>query len=365
MSCERQIEGTGSHGAPEVSVLIPTYNQERFIDGAIASALDQDYPSLEVIVLDDASTDGTGRTALAWTRDSRFRYVRNERNLGRVANYRRGLNEMANGAWVVMLDGDDFFTDPAFISHARAAIARHADRPIVFAQAGHRMHYPDRRRPDRDNLPPIKGGECVLSGGDYLRFFYETGFFTHLGALYDRCAAMRIGFYTADISSSDMESFFRLALEGEVLLLNTIAGCWVQHGENASLNLHLDELEANVRIFGQSAALAVGRGLVTRREISRPLRRYEAFALIYLFRTAIGKTARGPLALLKLLHIAFRVNPGLLTEWRFLFGCLWCAGRLTASAVKRFPVVRFFGRTLRRLSRKRGTGLRRQERGIP
>ena len=76
--------------APKVTILIPTYNQERFIDRAIASALWQDHPSLEVVVLDDASTDGAGRAARAWSHDPRFRYACNERNLGRVENYRRG-----------------------------------------------------------------------------------------------------------------------------------------------------------------------------------------------------------------------------------------------------------------------------------
>jgi glycosyltransferase involved in cell wall biosynthesis len=119
--------------APRVTILIPTYNQERFIDQAIASALGQDYPSLEVVVLDDASTDGTGRASRAWAYDRRFRYVCNDRNLGRVANYRRGLTHHARGEWVLMLDGDDYLADPGFIGRACEAIDLHRDRPIVFA----------------------------------------------------------------------------------------------------------------------------------------------------------------------------------------------------------------------------------------
>ena len=45
-----------------------------------------------------------------------------------------------------------------------------------------------------------------MSGADYLRFLFETDFFTHLGALYNREAAIKAGFYTAEISSSDMDS---------------------------------------------------------------------------------------------------------------------------------------------------------------
>jgi len=343
-----KIEATAPASTPKVSILIPTYNQERFIERAIASALAQDFLSLEIVVIDDASTDGTGTAARAWKQDPRFRYVRNEHNLGRVANYRRALAELARGDWVLLLDGDDFLTDAGFIRRACAALARHADRPIVFAQAGHRVHHLNGQRPDADILPPIDGDEDVRSGADYLHFVFETGFFTHLGALYDRRAALRIGFYTADISSSDMESFFRLALEGEVLLLNTIAGCWVQHGANTSSSLRLADLTPNVRIFSQSARLAVQRGLARWRDYSESLRRYEAKTLLHLFGLTVGKTAPSPLALLRLLGIAFRINPRLLRDRLFLSGCLRLVRPLARVALDRSRMVRLAQRVLGR-----------------
>lgn len=50
---------------PRVSIAIPTYNQAQFIGQAVSSALMQDYPNLEVIVVDDASTDPQALDALA------------------------------------------------------------------------------------------------------------------------------------------------------------------------------------------------------------------------------------------------------------------------------------------------------------
>ncbi len=307
---------------PRITILIPTFNQERYIDQAISSALTQDDPSLEVVVADDASSDLTGETARLWAFDRRFRYVRNDHNLGRVANYRRALLDLARGEWVLMLDGDDFLADNTFIRRACEALDRHAARPIVFAQAGHRVHYLDGARRDVDIFPPIAGAESVLIGGDYLRMVFDTGFFSHLGALYNRQAAIDCGFYTAQISSSDMDSLLRLALTGEVLLLNTIAGFWVQHGSNASSSLPLADLEANAKIFRQIATSAVQSGQSTWRTLQGPLTRYEAVTLIHLFGTMIGKTARGPLALFRLFGIAVRINPRLFHEKLFLSGCL-------------------------------------------
>lgn len=341
-------QGT-SAPAPRVTILVPTYNQERFIERAIASALAQVYPSLEVVVLDDASSDGTGRAARAWMRDRRFRYVRNDRNLGRVANYRRGLCDHARGEWVLMLDGDDYLADPGFVGGACEALDRHGDRPIVFVQAGHRVRYLDGGGGDVEVLPRIEGAERVVTGGDYLRFVFETGFFTHLGALYHRERALRAGFYSAEISSTDMDSLLRLALDGEVLLLNRIAGCWVQHGSNASSHLPLDELRANVRIFRDIARTAVRRGVGSWEELGKPLTRYEARSLVALFDTMIGDTARGPLDLVRFLRVALSINPGLLWNGHLMSACLGHARTLTALTLERRPLGRLILRTLRAL----------------
>lgn len=330
----RAIEVPATHAAaPTVSILIPTHNHERYIERAIAGALMQDYPALEVVVVDDASTDRTADLVDPWKRDPRFRYVRNARNLGRVANYRQALTEHARGDWVMMLDGDDHLVDPGFIRHAVAAIQRHANRAIVFAQAGHRVHDAAGHRPDVDVLPPIDAPERVMAGGEYLHFVYATGFFTHLGALYHRRSAIAHDCYTAEISSSDMDSLLRLALEGDVLVLNTIAGCWVQHGGNSSANLPLVEIAANVRLFRRIARMAVRRGLTSMGAIDGVLTRYEAQTLAHLFSQTLGRTARGPFAVLRMVSIAISINPRLLLSLH-LAGAYWRSARVLTRATR-------------------------------
>lgn len=305
-------------GTPEVSILIPTFNHERYIDRAIASALMQDFPSLEVIVADDASTDGTEAVARKWSSDPRFRYARNGRNLGRVDNYRNALTAHARGKWALLLDGDDYLTDPGFIRRAWEALRRHGASAPLFAQAGHRVRYVADRRADVDITPGITGGECVMTGVEYLRFVFDTGFFTHLGTLYNREAAIRHGFYTANISSSDMDSLLRLALEGNVVVLDTVAGCWVQHGQNTSSNLPLRDVYANARIFRRVARMAARSSPVPAARMEESLTQYEARTLIHLFGETVGKSARGPFDAVRMLFIAFRVNPRLLLHRRLM-----------------------------------------------
>jgi glycosyltransferase involved in cell wall biosynthesis len=281
----------------------------------------QDFPSLEVVVCDDASTDDTEAVASTFLHDPRLRYVRRTSNLGRVANYRRALEDDARGQWVLMLDGDDHLTDPCFMTTALRVLAAHADAEPRFLQAGHRVvRQPGSMPPGAkralvvDILPEIAGDCEVMSGGDYLRFVYETGFFTHLGTLYRREAAIRQGFYTHDISSADMDSLLRLALTGNVVVLKTIAGAWVQHGGNASSNLPLDSIEENVRIFRTIAREGAAAGRVDLREIERSLTRYEARTLAHLFSVAVGRSANGFAEAVRIMWVIMRINPRLLLE---------------------------------------------------
>ena len=61
-------------GLPLVTVIIPTFNRKEIVKEAITSVLDQDYPKIEVLVVDDGSTDGTGEE-LQKTFGSVIRYV--------------------------------------------------------------------------------------------------------------------------------------------------------------------------------------------------------------------------------------------------------------------------------------------------
>jgi glycosyltransferase involved in cell wall biosynthesis len=330
---------------PKVSILIPTYNHEQYIDRTIASALMQNFSSLEVIVSDDASTDRTENFARSWATDPRFQYRRNERNIGRVANYRKALTEYARGEWVLVLDGDDHLVNPDFIRQAWEALERHAGSSPVFAQGGHRVYDLQGNRPPVDILPNIDGIEKLMKGACYLRFVYETGFFTHLGTLYNRRAAIENGFYTMDISSSDMDSLLRLALHGEVLVLNTIAGYWVQHGKNSSSNLPLDDIAANVRIFRRIARMAVKRRLISMPEIDNVLTRYETKTLVHLFTAALGKTAKRPADALKMLAIVISVNPRLILNGQLMGTCgkyFWTLAFLALGRCK--PYLAFTGR---------------------
>jgi SAM-dependent methyltransferase len=96
---------------PFVSAVMAAYNYERYLPEAIDSALAQDYPAdlLEIIVVDDGSTDGTPELAKRYASEhpGRVRYVRQD-NAGLAAATTRGLRE-ARGGLITLLDADDMW----------------------------------------------------------------------------------------------------------------------------------------------------------------------------------------------------------------------------------------------------------------
>jgi glycosyltransferase involved in cell wall biosynthesis len=90
---------------PRVSVLVPAYNAEHYVETALDSVRMQSFRDWEVVAVDDASTDGTA-ALLRTTNDPRIRTEQNATNLGMTANWNRCL-ALARGEIVLKLDADD------------------------------------------------------------------------------------------------------------------------------------------------------------------------------------------------------------------------------------------------------------------
>jgi glycosyltransferase involved in cell wall biosynthesis len=90
---------------PLVSVCIPVYNTERFVADAITSALSQTYRDLEIVIVDNASTDTTPQVLAGFT-DPRIRVFRNDKNIGAAGNFNRAVS-LARGRYLKVLCADD------------------------------------------------------------------------------------------------------------------------------------------------------------------------------------------------------------------------------------------------------------------
>ncbi len=109
MSLKTTQSASATSGAcsqePLVSVVIPTYNRALLLQRALKSVLQQTHRNLDVIVVDDASSDDTPEVVRAFD-DPRVRYIRNEENRGGAATRNSGI-QAAAGEIVAFLDDDD------------------------------------------------------------------------------------------------------------------------------------------------------------------------------------------------------------------------------------------------------------------
>src|SRR5580693_9517659 len=108
-------------GIPAVTILIDTYNHERFIEEAIVSVLEQDFPraETEILVVDDGSTDRTPEIVRKF--QPQLRLIRKP-NGGQASAFNSGIPE-TRGEIVAFLDGDDWWA-PGKLRHVVEAMER-------------------------------------------------------------------------------------------------------------------------------------------------------------------------------------------------------------------------------------------------
>jgi glycosyltransferase involved in cell wall biosynthesis len=117
---------------PLVSILIPVYNRERYIGRTIESALQQTWPDIEVIVVDNCSTDHTWKIVSELAgRDMRIRCFKNSRNIGPVRNWIEAARH-ATGEFSKILWSDDLMA-PGFVETAVRCFMEHDDLAFVYS----------------------------------------------------------------------------------------------------------------------------------------------------------------------------------------------------------------------------------------
>ncbi|MBQ7578465.1 MAG: glycosyltransferase family 2 protein [Synergistaceae bacterium] len=151
--------------SPLQSVIIPTYNRKEMLAEALDSVLKQSQKSLEVIIVDDCSTDGTDEFVKTIT-DTRVRYFRNEKNSGPEINRSLGLRN-ARGKYITFLDDDDYYTDYDFFAKAVKIFEEHdsENAPLSFVCANVEMFTIET---GRTNTEHNIGAPGRVNGLDYI-----------------------------------------------------------------------------------------------------------------------------------------------------------------------------------------------------
>jgi glycosyltransferase involved in cell wall biosynthesis len=201
-----------SNDFPRLSVIVPAYNAANFIRDAIRSIEEQDYPTLEIIVVDDGSTDATREVVAG--HNGAIRYVRQE-NQGAAGARNHGLS-LARGSLITFLDADDVWTPSAL-----KLLTEHLhDSPQTDVVLG-RVQY--------TRLLTDSTGEHRMEafGDPCISFSFDAGVFR-------RQIFERIGTFDASLRSSEDVDWFMRAREARVMIdvLEDVVLFYRRHGRN-------------------------------------------------------------------------------------------------------------------------------------
>lgn len=161
---------TDQNSCPLVSVIVPVYNVEDYLERCVRSILGQTYPYLEIILVDDGSTDSSGALCdVLQSQDARI-LICHTNNRGVSAARNTGL-EIASGAYIVYVDADDMIGVNHVLNLLSCAIGADADVAIttlsVIPNGEEVSALPSRTPTDYELLPSIEAARIALSPSNF------------------------------------------------------------------------------------------------------------------------------------------------------------------------------------------------------
>ena len=232
--------------APLVSVIIPTYNRKKMLIESVHSVLLQSHPHIEVIIVDDGSTDGTEDLIQEeFPDEKRIKFHRNEKNLGAGQSRKRGY-QLSQGEFMVFLDDDDLYVDIDFFSKAIEKHQEYEDLTFVCAHAYLEDIRTGKRKVHRLNFKDGLHSRKYLQG---FQTIYQKPYF--FAAVFRRSYLDQAGLIDMEMVN-DGPVFLRSLLFGRVWALSDKVGVYRFHGENISFGLTptfiTDNLEEKIKV---------------------------------------------------------------------------------------------------------------------
>lgn len=235
---------------PLVTICIPTYGGARFITAALDSVRVQSYKNLEILVVDNASSDNTDQIVTS-IQDERLRFIRNPQNIGMVNNFRKCFLE-ARGDYLLFLCSDDRLQDPDLIDKALNILL--SDLSVVAVFGG--ISYVDENGIIIGEASPLfTAGERI---SDLPNRSVRAGLnFVYLATCLFRRSAVPADGVFIDNKFFDWHLWLTLASQGDFVYLGPGVSQYRMHGNNETKTLadpgtHTFELIKTVERFLES-----------------------------------------------------------------------------------------------------------------
>lgn len=220
---------------------MPTYNRLSFLPTAVESVLKQTYSDFELIIIDDASTDGTDNYVQGLN-DSRIRYFKNEKNLERCISRNIGF-EKSLGKYICFLDSDDYYL-PNHLEILFDAIEKQKEPKVLFFTNSW----------NKDEKGNLEKRYCPPLSGNIFDYIVRYTFNPQRMCLH-RDIFAEIKFDPAVYICEDVDFASRIALKYPLIQVNENTIVYVSHKESftgGDNRKAFKELENYKRIFSKN-----------------------------------------------------------------------------------------------------------------
>jgi glycosyltransferase involved in cell wall biosynthesis len=235
---------------PRVSVLIPSYNDEKYIEQSIESVIRQTYKDWELIVLDDCSTDRTYAKALLYSINPNVKVYQNEVNLGMLENWNKGI-DLCRSEYFIKLDADDYW-HPEMLEKAVSILNNNLDVGLVFTKY---IEVDEESLPiDVSNkiLPEFainKSFDChslVKEGSEFMLSYdiLRQGLSIMRRNIFDQIGKYHYLLTKETHASTDTEFYFRVGCHYNIFQLNEALYYYRKHPKSISAVDKGDNLQA-------------------------------------------------------------------------------------------------------------------------
>ncbi|WP_029351183.1 glycosyltransferase family A protein [Bosea sp. 117] len=293
---------------PSVDVVVPSYQYARYLRGCVRSALDQDGVSVRVLIIDNASTDGSAALARALAaEDPRVEAILRPANLGPHASFNEGI-AWASADYFLILCADDLLA-PGALARATAIMGRH---PNVHLTYGRTVLFNGEEAPaSPSDMPAADPGWRVVGGRDLIERFCRTGRNHCPGpsCVVRTRIQKAVGFYRPALAhTDDLELWMRFACHGDAAETDAVQAFARVHTHNQSASVgSLPSWDLEFEAAFDSFFANEGAGLADHRRLARRARRSLGERAYW---SALAHIARGELRTAReLAGLALRLTP--------------------------------------------------------
>jgi glycosyltransferase involved in cell wall biosynthesis len=280
-------------GPPQFSVIVPVHNGENYVRQAIESALSQTGVTTEVIVVDDASTDGTRAVVEAFGNSVRF--VSLPKQSTSIATTNAGI-ALAGGDLIGILHHDDYYLPDKLVRHAEV-MAEHPEVGLSYSA----QHYVDHRGRWLWTLrSPVAHRNYVVPGETELHRLVVQNYINFSNAVIRRSAYEEVGPYSEPLWwSAEWEMWMRIALRHSVAYLDSPLVAYRLHPNSQTMAATLDTADFLMQLRNVVDTVfsepRLTPALVRRRQLSMA-NQYLTTSLLQFMRHEWGATLRNSTA---------------------------------------------------------------------